>query len=161
MHARGLRDFPDGTRRISERIADGLATKPYFPEHWIRTLLCLMPSLGSLEWDCHGETRDLWRFILQFRTAGLRARDHFACTAVVAMAIRQIPVRSPEQRSLTRVQGSRFQGSPYGHPLPRPGALAFRARRNPVHFDVARTVFEGLLDSHYGFYGQSLEECTS
>ena len=119
--------------------------QPFFPDGWVRSLRGFVPSFRKLEWNCQGETRDLWQCVLQFRPSGLRAKRYVACPALVAMTTTQIPVLGPERRFLTRVEGLRLQGFPDGHLLPKSRAGAFRALGNAVHVGVAQAVAGGLL----------------
>jgi len=134
--------------------------QPYFPEGWVRTLRGFVPSFRKLEWNCQGETRDLWQCVLQFRPSGLRAKRYVACPALVAMTTTQIPVLGPERRFLTRMEGRRLQGFPDGHFLPKSRARAFRALGNAVHVGVARAVAGGLLGSRCASDGRPEDELT-
>ena len=133
--------------------------QPFFPEGWVRTLRGFIPSFRKLEWNCQGETRDLWQCVLQFRPSGLRAKRYIACPALVAMTATQIPVLGPERRFLTRIEGLRLQGFPDGHLLPKSRARAFRALGNAVHVGVARAVAEGLLGSRGASDERLQDEC--
>ena len=135
--------------------------QPFFPEGWVRTLRGFVPSFRKLEWNCQGETRDLWQCVLQFRPSGLRAKRYTACPALVAMTTTQIPVLGPERRFLTRMEGLRLQGFPDAHLLPKSRAGAFRALGNAVHVGVARAVAEGLLGSSGASDRKPQDECLS
>ena len=160
-YGRRLRGFPNGNRRISDRIAAGFAIYSLSSqragfEHFVT--LCRLT--GSWKWNCQGERRDLWQCVLQFRPSGLRAKRYVACPALVAMTTTQIPVLGPERRFLTRIEGLRLQGFPDRHLLPKTRAHVFRALGNAVHVAVATAVAEGLLGSHDQDNGRSPEECT-
>jgi DNA (cytosine-5)-methyltransferase 1 len=117
----------------------------YFPKGWVRKLKGLPPSLRKLEWNCQGEERDLWRYVLQFRPSGLRAKRYTSCPALVAMTTTQIPILGPKQRFITRVEGLRLQGFADGHRLPNARDRAFMALGNAVHVDVARRIVQALV----------------
>ncbi len=119
--------------------------RPYLPNGWVRALRRFPPSHRKLEWNCQGESRDLWRCVLQFRPSGLRAKRYLSCPALVAMTTTQIPVLGPKRRFITRVEGLRLQGFPDDHLLPHTRVRAFRALGNAVHVGVARKIAENLL----------------
>ena len=117
----------------------------HFPEGWVRELRQLPPSLRKLEWNCQGEKRDLWRYVLQFRPSGLRVKRYTSCPALVAMTTTQIPILGPKRRFITRVEGLRLQGFPDRHQLPKARERAFMALGNAVHVGVARRIAQSIL----------------
>lgn len=117
----------------------------YFPEDWVRELRRFPSSLRKLEWNCKGEPRDLWKYVLQFRPSGLRAKRYTSCPALVAMTTTQVPILGPERRYITRLEALRLQGFPDSHALPESREAAFRALGNAVHVDVARAIAESSL----------------
>ncbi len=119
----------------------------YFPSNWVRELRAFPPSLRKLEWNCQGEERDLWKYVLQFRPSGLRAKRYTSCPALVAMTTTQIPILGPKRRFITRVEGLRLQGFPDDHQLPSSTENAFRALGNAVHVGVARAIVKSCMSS--------------
>ena len=132
-------DFIRQNRRWFREIAS------YFPKGWVRELRQLPPSLRKLEWNCQGEERDLWKYVLQFRPSGLRVKRYTSCPALVAMTTTQIPILGPKRRFITRVEGLRLQGFPDGHQLPKARERAFMALGNAVHVGVARRIVQSIL----------------
>lgn len=133
------RDFIRGNRLWFNTI------RPYFPEGWLTRLKQFPPSLRKLEWNCKGEVRDLWRYVLQFRPSGLRVKRYSNVPALVAMTTTQIPVLGPERRFLTRTEGLRLQGFPDEHLLPRSRERSFAALGNAVHVGVVKQIAKTLL----------------
>jgi DNA (cytosine-5)-methyltransferase 1 len=138
--------FPDWKKYFIRTNRQWFASiKDYFPAGWIRDLQQFPPSLRKLEWNCQGETRDLWQHVLQFRPSGLRVKRYNNVPALVAMTTTQIPLLGPERRFLTRVEGLRLQGLPDKHLLPRTRERAFAALGNAVHVGVVERIAEQLL----------------
>ena len=125
----------------------------HVPQGWLRDLRQFAPSLRKLEWNCHGDPRDLWRCVLQFRPSGLRAKRYASSPSLVAMTTTQIPILGPKHRFLTRVEGLRLQGFPDTHELPRRRQDAFAALGNAVHVEVVGAIAKRLLRG-----GQSTEQ---
>jgi DNA (cytosine-5)-methyltransferase 1 len=121
--------------------------EPHIPLGWKARLKKLPPSLRKLEWNCQGEERDLWKYVLQFRPSGLRTKRYSSIPALVAMTTTQIPILGPERRFLTRSEGLRLQGFSDRHVLPRSYAAAFAALGNAVHVGVVREIARWLLET--------------
>ena len=115
------------------------------PAGWVRGLRSFPPSLRKLEWNCKGETRDLWEHILQFRPSGLRAKRYRNSPSLVAMTSTQIPILGPEQRHLSRIEGLRLQGFPDDLNVPDTRTATFRALGNAVHVGVVYDIAARLL----------------
>jgi len=98
--------FIDQNRAWFRRI------KKFIPNGWEQELKEFPPSLRKLEWNCKGETRDLWDHILQFRSSGLRVKRYQNSPSLVAMTETQIPILGPKQRFISRGEGLRLQGFP-------------------------------------------------
>jgi DNA (cytosine-5)-methyltransferase 1 len=118
--------------------------KSYMSKKWLSDLREFPPSLRKLEWNCQGEERDLWRYVLQFRPSGLRAKRYSASPALVAMTTSQIPILGPKHRFITRIEGLRLQGFHDSHRLPKMHKDAFRALGNGVHVGVVRAIARKL-----------------
>lgn len=119
----------------------------FLPKGWKRGLSRFPASLRKLEWNCNGESRDLWTCVLQFRPSGLRAKRYTSSPALVAMTVTQIPILGPERRFLSRREGLRLQGLPDTHRLPQSRERAFAALGNAVHTEVAYAIAKRLLGS--------------
>ncbi|MEK6985503.1 MAG: DNA (cytosine-5-)-methyltransferase [Candidatus Thermoplasmatota archaeon] len=116
------------------------AVKGELPKGWMANLKTFPASLRKLEFNCKGESRDLWEHVLQFRPSGLRAKRYTAAPALVAMTTTQVPILGPKKRFLTRREGLLLQGFPKTWAMPKSRGEAFQALGNGVHVDVARRI---------------------
>ena len=118
---------------------------PYIREPWLAMLKEFPSSLRKLEWNCQGEERNLWKYVLQFRPSGLRVKRYSASPALVAMTTSQIPILGPKRRFITRTEGLRLLGFKDSHRLPESHENAFRALGNAVHVDVVQAIARQML----------------
>ncbi|MBA4383814.1 MAG: DNA (cytosine-5-)-methyltransferase [Anaerolinea sp.] len=132
-------DFINKNRNWFESISE------YLSEEWINKLKTYPPSLRKLEWNCKGEERNIWSFVLQFRPSGLRVKRINSSPSLVAMTSTQIPLFGPKKRFLTRIEGLRLQGLPDTHILPISRDDAFKALGNGVHVGVVMAIAKNLL----------------
>jgi DNA (cytosine-5)-methyltransferase 1 len=119
--------------------------RKYFGKRWVEKLQGFPPSLRKLEWNCKGEERDIWKYVLQFRPSGLRVKRYTTSPSLVAMTSTQIPILGPEGRFLTRIEGLRLQDFSDTHKLPNSRTKSFRALGNAVHVGVVEAIARGLL----------------
>ena len=113
--------------------------KPYLRE------LKLMPaSFQKLEWNCQGEERNLWQYILQFRASGLRVKRPTTSPSLVAMTTTQIPIIGWLKRYMTLRECARLQSMNDLHWLPE-GNTGFKALGNAVNVHVANVILAQLV----------------
>lgn len=133
-------DFINKNRTWFESINE------YLSEEWINKLKSFPPSLRKLEWNCKGEERNIWSFVLQFRPSGLRVKRITSSPSLVAMTSTQIPLFGPKKRFLTRIEGLRLQGLPDTLILPDSRDDAFKALGNGVHVGVVEAIVKNLFN---------------
>jgi DNA (cytosine-5)-methyltransferase 1 len=113
--------------------------KPY-----LQTLKLFPASFQKLEWNCKGEPRDLWQYILQFRASGLRVKRTTSSPSLVAMTTTQIPIIGWLKRYMTLRECARLQSMNDLRWLPE-GNTGFKALGNAVNVHVANVILAQLL----------------
>jgi DNA (cytosine-5)-methyltransferase 1 len=68
-----------------------------------------LPSFQKFEWNCKGEPRNVWRYVIQFRASGIRIKRPSTAPSLVAMTTSQVPVIAWERRYMTMRECSRLQ----------------------------------------------------
>jgi len=113
-------------------------------ERWLPKIQVFPPSLQKLEWNCQGESRDIWKYVLQFRASGVRVKRANTAPSLVAMTTTQIPIIARERRYMTARECARLQSMGEIHHLPR-GIAAMKALGNTVNVRVVSAILEEFL----------------
>lgn len=114
---------------------------------WLPKILKFPPSLQKFEWNCKGEKRDIWKYIIQFRASGVRVKRSNIAPTLVAMTTTQIPIIGWERRYMTTKECARLQSMQSLKHLPGFENRAFKALGNAVNVDVVSMVAKPLLSS--------------
>lgn len=117
-------------------------------KQWIKPLLREIreypASHQKFEWNCKGEDRDIWKYVIQFRASGVRVKRPNTAPSLVAMTTTQIPIIAWEKRYMTKRECSRLQCMG-GIELPTVTTKAHRALGNAVNAEVVRQIAHLLL----------------
>jgi DNA (cytosine-5)-methyltransferase 1 len=114
-------------------------------DEWLPSIRGFDPSFQKLEWNCQGERRDIWRYIIQFRASGIRIKRPSTAPSLVASSTSQVPVIAWERRYMTIRECSRLQSMDDLRYLPESDSAAFRALGNAVNVEVVSAIAQGLL----------------
>src|SRR5205807_2859306 len=115
-------------------------------DHWIPSILEILPSFQKLEWNCKGEYRDIWKYVIQFRASGVRVKRPTTAPSLVAMTTTQVPIIAWERRYMTPRECSRIQSMDELKHLPA-GAAAVEAFGNAVNATVVELILKQLFES--------------
>jgi len=112
---------------------------------WLPKILEFPPSLQKLEWNCKGEKRDIWRYVIQFRASGVRVKRATTAPSLIAMTTTQVPIIAWERRYMTPRECARLQSMQKLKHLPENPTKAFSALGNAVNVEIVRMVATALL----------------
>lgn len=141
--------FPRWKKLFIEQNRELYRNNKKWISEWLPQVAHFPPSLQKLEWNCKGEERDIWKYVIQFRASGVRVKRPSTAPSLVAMTTTQVPIIAWERRFMTLRECARLQSMDSLKHLPE-GTRGMKALGNAVNVTVARRVLKSLLNPRSG-----------
>jgi len=147
-HARVPQEhFPRWKIRFIQQNRDFYFTHQSWINEWMPKILEFPSSLQKLEWNCKGEERNIWKFVLQIRASGVRVKRPTTSPSLIAQTTTQVPIIAWEKRYMTPRECAALQSMHELEYLPSTAEQAFSALGNAVNVNLVEMVAKNLLIS--------------
>lgn len=137
--------FPDWKEQFIRQNREYFQANRKWIKPWLHQILEFPPSLQKFEWNCKGETRDVWQLVIQFRASGVRVKRPTTAPSLVAMTTTQVPIIGWEKRYMTPRECSRLQSLETLQYLPAIPNKAYKALGNAVNAHIVEVIAAALI----------------
>ena len=139
--------FPTWKRTFIRQNRDLYSDNKEWIDKWMPEILGFPPSLQKFEWNCKGEERNIWKYVIQFRASGVRVKRPTTAPSLVAMTTTQVPIIAWEKRYMTVRECARLQCMDELKYFPSVPTRAFKALGNGVNSYLVELIAKALMDS--------------
>jgi DNA (cytosine-5)-methyltransferase 1 len=145
-HARSREGtFPRWKQNFIRQNREFFAQNKSWIKPWLPKLMEFHSSLQKLEWNCKGEARDIWQYVVQFRASGVRIKRAITAPSLVAMTTTQVPIIAWERRYMTPRECCRLQSLDVLKHLPDTATATYKALGNAVNARLVEKIAKSLL----------------
>lgn len=147
-HARSRhKRFPEWKVRFIRKNREFYRVNRRWIDRWLPEIREFPSSRQKLEWNCRGESRNIWRYVVQLRASGVRVKRPTTSPSLVAMTTTQVPIIAWERRYMTPRECAHLQGMGGLPNLPAVASRAFSALGNAVNADIVELIGASLVPS--------------
>lgn len=137
--------FPHWKSLFIRQNREFYASNRNWIDPWLPKILDLPASWQKFEWNCKGEERNIWQFIIQFRASGVRVKRPTTAPSLIAMTTTQVPIIASEKRYMTFRECKRIQDMDALRYSPKSETKAYKAFGNAVNVEIVKRVADALL----------------
>jgi len=140
------KEFPTWKKTFIRQNRELYADNKKWIDQWMPEILQYPPSLQKFEWNCKGEERDIWKYVIQFRASGVRVKRPTTAPSLIAMTTTQVPIIAWEKRYMTVRECARLQSMDSLRHFPAVPTRAFKALGNGINAKVMELIAVALLN---------------